>query len=249
MGSQFSKLVSKNKEWTKCIFAIVFHGKKALLSILHNDANDPTYQGLPSDEKLLYQFFLANKKRLDKLLKDKILKKDQYDLLLPPGKQETSSKLFDITLLVLLIRNFVNIPPPKGGWNIEKPKAGDTSLGAFVIIIRELRNGILHGTPDDFLKPQYFPYIWSEIRRALVGVNYNCIGDFDKMLTDKVVIDLNDGKIFIEGLIKDLRDDLKNEIDQQNKDMLQNVLDQVEKKIKESKEEEVKEIVEPDLFR
>ena len=123
------------------------------------------------------------------------------------------------------------------------------SHAIFHFVVRELSNGILHSTPDDFLDLNKFNTFWADIRGALVGVQYNCIGDFDNMLTDKVVIDLNDGKIFIEGLIKDLRDDLKNEIDQQNKDMLQNVLDQVDKKIKESKEEEVKEIVEPDLFR
>uniref|UniRef100_A0A7M6DP86 DZIP3-like HEPN domain-containing protein n=1 Tax=Clytia hemisphaerica TaxID=252671 RepID=A0A7M6DP86_9CNID len=160
MGSQFSKIVGKNKEWTKCIFALTFHGKMALLQILH----DPAYQGLPVDEKKLYQFFLANKTTLDKLLKKNILKKDQYDLLLPPGKQETSSKLFDITLLALLIRNFVNIPKPQGGWGIKEPKAGDTSIAAFVILIRELRNQIVHGAPDDFLKPQHFQNIWAKIR-------------------------------------------------------------------------------------
>ena len=245
MGSQFSKIISNNKEWTKCIFALTIHGKEALLSILH----DPAYQGLPVDEKLLYRFFVTNKKTLDNLRNRGILKKDQYELLLPPGKHETSSKRFDITLLVLLIRNFVKIPQPKGGWKIKKPEAGDTSIACFVIWIRELRNEILHATHDDFLDPLKFNTFWLDIRRALVGVKYNSIGDFDNIYTDKLVIDLNDGKIFIEGLIKDLNDNLKNEIDQQNQDMLQNVLDQVEKKIKESREEEVKEIVEPDLFR
>ena len=227
-----------------------FHGKEALRRVMHNDTNDPSYQGLPKDEKLLYQFFDSKRKKLNQLRKANILKQDQYDLLLPPGKQETCSNKFDITLLVLVIRNFVlHLQPPKGGWNIKKPQPGDFSLAAFVVWIRELRNQILHGAPDDFLDPQHFQIIWSEIRRALLGVQYNCIGDFDNILVDKVVIDLNDGKDFIENLVKDLRKDLNHEITKQSQKVLQNVLDQLEKKIQELKKTKVINIVEPEIFK
>ena len=232
MGSEFSKTITNNKEWTKCIFALNIHGKKGLLRVMHNDMVDPSYQGLPRNEQQLYQFFDKNRKELNGLKKSNILKQDQLDLLLPTSGK-TSSLEFDITLIVFVIINFVKITPPKGGWKIKEPKQGDFSVAAFIIALRQLRNKILHASLDDFKDQNFFNGLWAEIRAALVGINYNCLPDFDNLLQDKVVVDIKDGKNHMTDLVEDLKKVLKVEMSKQKKEMLASLMKEVDKKIKE----------------
>eukprot|EP00111_Clytia_hemisphaerica_P020005 TCONS_00058987-protein len=118
--------------------------KNALLQVLHNKSNDPSYQGIPDNPASLYQFFSNNQNTLNQLVKKKLLKKDQLDLLLPPGGNQTFSSEFDVTLIAFLIQNFTTLPPPKKGWKTKNPPPTDTSLAAFVIRAREWRNFINH---------------------------------------------------------------------------------------------------------
>eukprot|EP00111_Clytia_hemisphaerica_P005411 TCONS_00015641-protein len=232
MGSDFSKTITNNKEWAKCILALNIHGKNGLLRVMHNDTNDPLYQGLPRNEQQLYQFFDKYRKKLNGLKKSGALKKDQFDLLLP-ANGKTSSLSFDITLIVFVIINFVNITPPKGGWRIKEPKQGDFSVAAFIIALRQLRNKILHGALKEFKDQNFFKGIWAEIRAALVGINYNCLPDFDSLLHDKVVVDIKDGKDHMTDLVEDLKKTVQDEMSKQNKDMLLTVMKEVDKKVKE----------------
>uniref|UniRef100_A0A7M5V7G2 SH3 domain-containing protein n=1 Tax=Clytia hemisphaerica TaxID=252671 RepID=A0A7M5V7G2_9CNID len=232
MGSDFSKTITDNKEWAKCILALNIHGKNGLLRVMHNDTNDPLYQGLPRNEQQLYQFFDKYRKKLNGLKNSGALKKDQFDLLLP-ASGKTSSLSFDITLIVFVIINFVNITPPKGGWRIKEPKQGDFSVAAFIIALRQLRNKILHGALKEFKDQNFFKGIWAEIRAALVGINYNCLPDFDSLLHDKVVVDIKDGKNHMTDLVEDLKKTVQDEMSKQNKDMLLTVMKEVDKKVKE----------------
>ncbi|XP_066920992.1 uncharacterized protein [Clytia hemisphaerica] len=227
MGSEFSTLVNTNKYWTKCVLALIVHGKKALLRVFHNDLGG-NYAGLPKDPAQLYNFFnqQKNRKVLNKLKSSKTLKQDQFDLILPPNSNLCNSNSFDITLIVLLIITFVNIPPPLGGWK-KVPKANDQSLAAFVVLIRNLRNLILHGSLDNFDEP-YFKNIWKDIKDCLIGLQYDqtMLKDFDELLTnDKVVFDFKDGTEFVEGLLDfdELKEDIKKKFDsnfkQQDKEL------------------------------
>ncbi|XP_066917682.1 uncharacterized protein [Clytia hemisphaerica] len=118
--------------------------KNALLQVLHNKLKDPSYQGIPDNPVALYQFFLNNKNTLNQLVKKKLLKKEQLDLLLPQGGNQTFSSEFDVTLIAFLIQDFTTLPPPKKGWKTKNPPPTDTSLAAFVIRAREWRNFINH---------------------------------------------------------------------------------------------------------
>ncbi|XP_066923144.1 repetitive organellar protein-like [Clytia hemisphaerica] len=227
MGSEFSSLVNTNKYWTKCVLALNVHGKKALLRVFHNDIGG-NYAGLPKDPGQLYNFFnqQKNRKILNKLKSSKTLKQDQFDLILPPNSNLCNSNSFDITLIVLLIITFVNIPVPLGGWK-KVPNANDQSLAAFVVLIRNLRNLILHGSLDDFDEP-YFKKIWKNIKDCLIGLQYDqtMLKDFDELLTnDKVVFDFQDGTDFVDGLFDfdELKGDIKKKFDsnfkQQDKEL------------------------------
>uniref|UniRef100_A0A7M5V5L0 DZIP3-like HEPN domain-containing protein n=2 Tax=Clytia hemisphaerica TaxID=252671 RepID=A0A7M5V5L0_9CNID len=215
MGSEFSTLVNTNKYWTKCVLALIVHGKKALLRVFHNDIGG-NYVGLPKDPAQLYNFFNQpkNRKILNKLKSSKTLKQDQFDLILPPNSNLCNSNSFDVTLIVLLVITFVNIPAPLGGWK-KVPKANDQSLAAFVVLIRNLRNLVLHGSLDDFDEP-YFKKIWKDIKDCLIGLQYDqtMLKDFDELLTnDKVMFDFQDGADFVEGLFNELEEEIKKKFD------------------------------------
>eukprot|EP00111_Clytia_hemisphaerica_P013616 TCONS_00040039-protein len=216
MGSEFSTLVNTNKYWTKCVLALNVHGKKALLRVFHNDIGG-NYAGLPKDPGQLYNFFNQpnNRKILNKLKSSKTLKQDQFDLILPPNSNLCKSNSFDITLIVLLIITFVNIPPPLGGWKIKVPKANDQSLAAFVVLIRNLRNLILHGSLNDFDEP-YFKKIWKDIKDCLIGLQYDqtMLKDFDEPYFKKIWKDIKDcliGLQYDQTMLKDFDELLTND--------------------------------------
>ena len=139
-----AKAIEEIEHWLRLECFLHDPMKNALLQVLHNKLNDPSYQGIPENPAALYQFFANNRRKLSQLASKKILKKDQYDLLLPPGGNQTFSSEFDVTLIALLIQNFNNLPPPQNGWNNKNPPLTDTSLAAFVIRAREWRNFLNH---------------------------------------------------------------------------------------------------------
>ena len=54
-----------------------------------------------------------------------------------------SSTSFDSTLLLALLRNMTKVPAPGTGWNSD-PLGSDTSIGADLVRIRQLRNSYVH---------------------------------------------------------------------------------------------------------
>ena len=130
--------------------ACVVHGplKESFLRVLHNEDNDPTYDGLPKDPIELYkELSTTHRTTIDKLVKIKLLNPDQLELLLPTnGSSMTFSSLFDITLIALMIINFTTLPPPKGGW--KKMDPSDNGVSANMVRGREWRNFVNHNNAD-----------------------------------------------------------------------------------------------------
>lgn len=58
--------------------------KHALLSVLHNENNSPTYTGLPREPSALYKSLqTTHKQKIDVLVKKKVLQVEQVNLLRP----------------------------------------------------------------------------------------------------------------------------------------------------------------------
>ena len=147
--------------------------KQALLQILHNKANDPTYDGLPQDHHQLYQIlFNKYQKKLLQLKAKGILQQNQYDLIFPNDNKTDSSK-FDITLICILIRNCcTRLPPPLNGWNDDNPPAHDQSIAANVVRARQWRNYVHHTEPKHIDK-QTFDTKWFEGTQIINSLGYN----------------------------------------------------------------------------
>ena len=151
----------------------------ALLSVLHNTNNDPSYTGLPQDETKLFQRLCLFKKREEKHLK-KVVRSDQWTILCP-ASGKTDSKTFDVTLLVIVIRYETNLPAPKGGWGIKNPDANDFSKAAFCIAARELRNLIIHSSIKSLESVNEFDDVWCKLEEILNGLNFNDITSFQSL--------------------------------------------------------------------
>ena len=165
--------------------ATFLHGplKESLFCVLHNKKYDPSYKGLPGDPSDLYkELSTDHKETINKLIKNKVLKKDQVEILLPKnGENKTYSDVFDVTLLVVLIINCTTLRPPKDGWN-KSPSDDDTGVAANVLRGREWRNFLNH-TDANAIDEAAFNLKWTEGVELLKGLG----GQSDQMKTLKTI--------------------------------------------------------------
>lgn len=141
------------------------------LSLLHHEVLKETllqtfHKKFSTDPKTLYnELHHKYGNKLKKLLKKGVLKQDQYDLILPPGLNETYSSKFDITLLGVLIKNCPKITPPVNGWKDKNPPSADETLAAKLMRVLNWRNWHCHVDPES-IDSRLFNSKWEE------GINY-----------------------------------------------------------------------------
>eukprot|EP00111_Clytia_hemisphaerica_P000682 TCONS_00002018-protein len=169
-----TKAIQEIEYWLRLATLLHEPMKESLLNVLHNKYNQTGYVGLPSNPVLLNTELKKHQNKINQLKGKKLLNKDQIELLLPTGSNQTDSSKFDITLIILLIIDFTNLPPPTNGWKKE-PSPTDMSLGAFVLRARRWRNDLIHGDARG-ITPHDFNLRWTEgevIIKGLLLVNYN----------------------------------------------------------------------------
>ena len=126
--------------------------------------------------------------RLLKLLRiKKVLNPSQWDKLYPAIKSSVSSRNFDITLLMVLLRNICGLAPPVTGWDT-LPLATDTTLEADFARIKCYRNTVYGHASEASVDDVTFNQYWQDIQDALVrlgGAGYqSAINDLKKECMD-----------------------------------------------------------------
>ena len=116
---------------------------------------------------------------LQNLKKKGILNNSQWKLLFPTPPACADSSNFDITLLVLLLRNICGLPTPAKGWN-DLPLATDTNVQDDIARIKFYRNSIFAHAPKASLTDLDFSSYWTEIRDALVRLGVK-VTDIDQL--------------------------------------------------------------------
>ena len=220
MGNESSKLIHKNRRPIKCYLAVNYHCQQALLEVVH----DPNYNGLPKNEEELYQFFnkAENRNKIKKLQKQKVLKDDQVELLLPQN-QRTFSEKWDVTLICVVIINFTDLPPPIKGWRNPLDPT-DVTVAAFVVMARQSRNKNNHSTLATFLEQADCDDFLTEMRKIVNGLKYSQIAKFEDLAIDS----------FDQNLFKnDVASFMKNITNPNKKD---NVISEVLRWLKEDNE-------------
>ena len=202
--------VTNNSEyWIKVNLAVDIHVKAALLYILYNQGDDPSYVGLPRNLALLHQHMLQFKRTREHALRH-VLKPDHWRKLCPTNSQANPID-WDITLIIVVVINILSLPPPQGGWEQQKPRVGDTSLSAMVLICRWICNKIKHATVQEFQDLQQFQTMWSLIRLVLTNLNYQRLDEFEeigsrslKMYASETVRLLDQRHVLLENELRDL---------------------------------------------
>ena len=124
---------------------------------------------------------------LQSLRKKRILNPLLWGKLYPAIKSSVSSQHFDITLLMVLLRNICGLVPPATGWDTLPPPA-DTTLEADIVRIKCYRNTVYGHASEASVDDATFNRYWKDIQDALLrlgGAGYQgAIDDLKKECMD-----------------------------------------------------------------
>ena len=123
---------------------------------------------------------------LKSLLKRKVLNPSQWSILYPAIKSSVSSEKFDITLMMVLLRNICGLTPPAAGWDA-LPSPTDVNCEDDLARIKYYRNTVYGHAAQASVDDANFNDYWMKIRETLVrlggpvyvaaidGVKYDCM--------------------------------------------------------------------------
>ena len=97
----------------------------------------------------------------------RVLNQKQWEILFPANMESVSSKEFDITLLMVLLRNICDLVPPVTGWD-SLPPATDITLQADIARIKYYRNTVYGHTSEASVDDEQYNMYWQEIKDTLV---------------------------------------------------------------------------------
>ena len=151
----------------------------------------------------------------------RIVNPSQWSKLYPAVPSSLSSASFDITLLVVLLKNICGLKPPVTGWD-RLPSPADTSSEADIARVKYFRNTIYGHAEKASVDDVTFQQYWHDIREALVrlgGPQYAVA--IDTLKTESMDPELEDD--FID-LLKEWKKD-----DDDTKDRLSEVETEIKK--------------------
>jgi len=126
-----------------------------------------------------------NHDTLRSLRKQRILNSKQWGQLYPDGASSVSSKDFDPTLLMLLLRTVCELTPPTAGWDAP-PHAVDTSREADIARVRYFMNTLLDHADKSRVSDAVFVNCCENIRETLVRLGGARYGNaMDKIMHQK----------------------------------------------------------------
>ena len=127
----------------------------------------------------LHTVLAGKKATLQPLRARKLINPTQWGKFFPAIPSSVPSASFDITLLMVLLRNICGLAAPTTGWDA-LPAATDVSLEADIFRIKYFRNAVYAHAEHAFVDDATFGTYWSEIRGTLVrlgGVAYRAAID------------------------------------------------------------------------
>ena len=161
----------------------------------------------------LYIVLAGNKATLRTLRTRKVINATQWGKLFPAISTSVSSAQFDITLLMVLLRNLCGLTSPATGWD-KLPAVTDLSREADIARVKYYRNTVYGHAERASVDDAAFNAYWDDIRDTLVrlgGVKYKTA--IDKLETEVMDPDLED---HYKELLRQWKKDEDNVKDQLN---------------------------------
>ena len=115
----------------------------------------------------LHTILAASHPTLKSLRSRRIINATQWGKLFPAIPASVSSRDFDITLLMTLLRNICGLTPPVTGWDV-LPAATDLSREADIARVKYFRNTVYAHAEQASIDDATFNSHWKEIRDTLV---------------------------------------------------------------------------------
>ncbi len=129
----------------------------------------------PANQSILQALFTGKKKVLNPM---------QWSKLYPAIPSSVSSANFDITLLMVLLRNICGLVTPITGWD-ELPPEADKSREADIARIKNFRNTVYAHAEQASVDDDTFNTHWQNIRDVLVRLGGISYGDvIDRLKTE-----------------------------------------------------------------
>ena len=109
----------------------------------------------------------AEHSTVQSLRKKKIINATQWGKLYPSPPSSVTSKDFDITLLMVLLRNICGLAAPTTGWD-SLPPASDTSVEANIARVKYYRNSVYGHASQASVDNPTFNSLWQGVSAALI---------------------------------------------------------------------------------
>lgn len=144
----------------------------------------------------------------------KIINPTQWGKLFPAMPLSVSSASFDITLLMVLLRNLRGLAAPATGWDALPPST-DVSLEADITRVKYFRNAVFAHAEHTSVGDVTFSSHWRSIRETLVrlgGVNYRAA--IDRLETECMDPEAEEHYIELLGQWKKDEDNVKDKLEE-----------------------------------
>ena len=169
---------------------------------------------------------------LQSLRTKRVLNPLQWGKLYPAIKSSVSSTNFDVTLLMVLLRNICGLVPPPTGWD-NLPAATDLTPEADIVRIKYYRNIIYGHASEASVDDATFSQYWKDIQNVLVRLGGTCYQDtIDDLKTECMDSDFEEH--YQELLKQWVKDDIS------IKERLDRIEEKFERKLDDLKESMVK---------
>ncbi|XP_068709720.1 NLR family CARD domain-containing protein 3-like isoform X5 [Montipora foliosa] len=155
---------TENTNYTRLCRLLVDVGSQALRDTFDRIHSPATLNRILSSTSAHYP-------TLQSLRKRRILNPTQWGKLYPTVCSSVSSASFDITLLVVLLRNICGFSPPAstGSWD-KLPLPGDNSCEANIARIKYYRNEVYAHASQVSVDDTTFNMLWQDISNALLSL-------------------------------------------------------------------------------
>ena len=115
----------------------------------------------------------TNHAKLKTLRKKRVLSTSQWDKLYPASKSSVSSKDFDTSILLILLKNIWGLALTASGQN-NLPSGSDTSPEAGITCIKFLRDKVFSHAGSASVDDSTFSWYWNSIKDTFLRIGGTC---------------------------------------------------------------------------
>ena len=160
----FASSTRENTNYARLCRLLIDVGTEALRNIFNGIHS-------PANLHVILSSSSAHFTTLKDLQKKRILNPTLWGRLYPATASHVSSADFDVTLLMVLLRNICGLSPPGSTSSWDKlPPVSDTSMEANIVRIKWYRNDVHAHASKASVDDSTFNVLWQNISNAIMGL-------------------------------------------------------------------------------